>query len=104
MTDRLNIEDWYVEHMRKTMDWIESALERAEEETAKDPTLRKPGYGVGIYVEGRWLQQLIAESVGHYQMCIRLQQDLARMSLVNYGDSLLNKVAPQPIVFPTEKK
>lgn len=110
MTDRLNIEDrdWYVEHMRRTMDWIGEKIEQAQEEAAKDPTVRKRGYDVGFYVEGRWLQQLIAESVGHYQMIERLQRDLARLSLVNYGDSLLNsllnRAVPQPFVIPTEKK
>ena len=104
MIDRIEDRDWYVEHMRRTMDWIERELEQAEEETAKDPTVRKRGYDVGIYVEGRWLQQLIAESVGHYQMIERLQRDLARLSLVNYGDSLLNRAVPQSFVIPTEKK
>lgn len=86
------------------MDWIGEKIEHAQEEAAKIP-VRERGYDVGIYVEGRWLQQLIAESISHYQMVVRLQRDLARMSMVNYGDSLLNKVAPQqPIVFPTEKK
>ena len=104
MTDRIEDRDWYVEHMKRTMDWIGGKLREAEEEAAKDPTVRKRGYDVGIYVEGRWLQQLIAEAVGHYQMIERLQRDLARLSLVDYGDSLLNRAVPQSFVIPTEKK
>jgi hypothetical protein len=60
--------DFYLQHMKETMDWIERKMREAEEEAAKDPTLRKTGYDVAIYVEARWLKQLVAECVGKHQM------------------------------------
>jgi hypothetical protein len=78
--DRMRPEerDWYIEHMRRTMDWIDGKIREVAEES--DRQKKKPGYDCAIYVEARWLQQLIAESVGNYQMCIRLQRDLAYLS------------------------
>lgn len=60
--------DFYLQHMKDTMDWIERKMREAEEDAAKDPTLRKRGYDVGIYVEGRWLKQLVAENAGMHQL------------------------------------
>lgn len=90
--------DFYLQHMKDTMDWIERKMREAEEEAAKDPSLRKKGYDVGIYVEARWLKQLVAECVGKHQMLQQAQREMidravAAMSLM-----------PQPIVFPEVKK
>ena len=68
--------DFYLQHMKDTMDWIERKMREAEEEAAKDPTLRKKGYDVGIYVEARWLKQLIAECVGKHQMLTAMQREV----------------------------
>jgi hypothetical protein len=68
--------DFYLQHMKDTMDWIERKMREAEEEAAKDPTLRKRGYDVGIYVEGRWLKQLLAECVAKHQMLLAMQREM----------------------------
>ena len=66
--------DYYLQHMKDTMDWVERKLREAEEAAAQDPTLRKTGYDVGIYVEARWLKQLIAECVAKHQMLEGMQR------------------------------
>lgn len=75
--DRISQPDFYLQHMKDTMDWIERKMREAEEEAAKDPSLRKRGYGVGIYVEGRWLKQLIAENAQMHQRLIAMESRIA---------------------------
>ena len=66
--------DYYLHHMKNTMQWIEDKMRDAQEAAAKDPSLHKRGYDVGIYVEGRWLQQLVAECVAKHQMLMEYQR------------------------------
>ena len=69
--------DYYLQHMKETMDWVERKMREAEEAAAQDPSLRKTGYDVGIYVEARWLKQLIAECVAKHQMLEAIQCRIA---------------------------
>ena len=93
--------DYYLQHMKDTMDWIERKMREAEENAAKDPTLRIKGYDVGIYVEARWLKQLIAECVAKHQMLEGMQRRMTEMSCAGLA------MMPQPILYadpnPKEK-
>jgi hypothetical protein len=95
---RLQDQDYYLQHMKDTMDWIERKMREAEEEAAKAPTLRKRGYDVGIYVEARWLKQLLAEAVAKHQMLLSMQREIFDRAVA--GMSLM----PQSVVFPNEKE
>lgn len=89
--------DYYLQHMKDTMDWVERKMGEAEEEAAKDPTLRKRGYDVGIYVEARWLKQLVAECVAKHQMLEEMQRRMTETACA--GLSLM----PQQIMLRPEK-
>jgi hypothetical protein len=90
--------DYYLQHMKDTMDWIERKMREAEEAAAKDPTLRKTGYDVGIYVEGRWLKQLIAECVAKHQMLEAMQRRIAETAAAGLA------MMPQQIFYSEPKK
>jgi hypothetical protein len=89
--------DFYLQHMKDTMDWIERKMREAEEAAAKDPSLRKNGYDVGIYVEARWLKQLIAECVAKHQMLEGMQRRMMDTACAGLA------VMPQPILYADPK-
>jgi len=80
-------EDFYLEHMRKTMEWIEEKIR----DHRIDPAHR--GYHVEIAVEAQWLQQLVAECVAKHQMLMQCQAQLA----IAARASML-----APVVFPED--
>ena len=90
--------DFYLQHIRDTMYWIERRMREAEEEAVKDPTLRKSGYDVGIYVEGRWLKQLIAECVAKHQMLEAMQRRMIDTACAGLA------LMPQPVLYTEPKK
>ena len=90
--------DYYLKHMKDTMDWIERKMREAEEESAKDPTLRRIGSDVGIYVEARWLKQLIAECVAKHQMLESMQRRMTDTACAGLA------MMPQTILYSDSKK
>ena len=90
--------DYYLQHMKETMDWVERKMREAEDAAAQDPTLRKTGYDVGIYVEARWLKQLIAECVAKHQMLEAIQRRIAETARAGLA------MTPQPFVYQQVEK
>ena len=90
--------DYYLQHMKETMDWVERKMREAEDAAAQDPTLRKTGYDVGIYVEARWLKQLIAECVAKHQMLEAMQRRMTDMACAGLA------LMPQSILYAESKK
>jgi hypothetical protein len=62
--------DFYVEHMRRTMEWIGEKIEEHRHEPSHN------GYHIEIGVEAQWLQQLVAECVAKHQMLMECQRQL----------------------------
>lgn len=100
----INQPDYYVEHMKRTMQWIEERIHEVRQEEIREaranPQLhfKKLGaYECAITVEARWLQQLIAECLGKHQMLMEYQ----RLAAVAAAQNLLYQ---QRIVMPTEAK
>jgi len=90
--------DYYLQHMKDPMDWIERKMREAEEDAAKDPTLRRTGYDVGIYVEARWLKQLVAECAAKHQMLEAMQRRMIDTACAGMA------MMPQPFVYQEVKK
>lgn len=90
--------DFYLQHMKDTMDWVERKMREAEEDAAKDPSLRKTGYDVGIYVEARWLKQLIAECVAKHQMLEAMQRRMTDTACAGLA------LMPQSILYTEPQK
>jgi hypothetical protein len=78
--------DMYLDHMRRTMEWIDNVIRQKWDPNCRD---HNPfGSGYQIAVEARWLQQLIAENIAHYQTTQTLMQrlgELAHWSSMRYG-------------------
>lgn len=66
--------DEYVEHMRRTMEWIEERIR----DHRREPSHR--AYHTEIGVEAQWLQQLIVECLAKHQMLMEYQKALGAAS------------------------
>ena len=79
--------DFYLEHMRKTMQWIHEKIEDHRREPSH------LGFHIEIAVEAQWLEQVIAECVAKHQMLMECQRQLAIAAR-------MASMFPQPVIFP----
>lgn len=81
--------DFYLEHMRKTMEWIQQKIDDGRFDPGRQ------GSPLEILVEARWLGQLVAECAAKHRMLMECQRQLAIAARANIL---------APIQFPAEVK